>query len=280
MTELRNIFSNRELSTIIWIVLFVLGLQFNQGTRKSTRELLKAFFVTSIAVINFLAILYSSLIIFLFYQLGFWDFSLLKDSIYWFIGSEFLILFNLNRVSKEKNFFRNVLRDNLKLILILEFVVNFHQFSLITELIILPVIALLVMLQVLAEREERTIKVNSIIEWIFAIFGFIILGISIREIWVDFQGFANIPNLESFLLPIILSITFIPFAYCIALYMNFEVLFIRLAVFLTNKKDLRYAKWRTFLKSRLSLKKLNIISAKINKLYNRSTREDIRNTIT
>jgi hypothetical protein len=260
-------------------VLIVLGLQFNKGTRKATGGLFRAFFVTSIVVVNLLAVLYSSSIIYLLYQLDFWDPSLLKDSIYWFTGSGFLILFNLNKAGKEKDFFKNILRDNLKLILILEFVVNFHQFGLVAELILLPTIAFLAMLQAVAEREERTMKVKSLIDWLFAIFGFIVLGISIRDIWIDFRGFANIPNLESFLLPIILSITFIPFAYCIALYMNFEVLFIRLGLFLKNKKDLRYAKWLTLLKSRLSLKKLNDISSKINTLYNGSTREDIRNAI-
>jgi hypothetical protein len=280
VTDLRDIFSNRELSTIIWIILIVLGLQFNKGTRKATGGLFKAFFVTSIVVVNLLAIIYSSSIIYQLYLVDFWDSSLLKDSIYWFIGSGFLILLSLNKAGKEENFFKNILRDNLKLLLILEFVVNFHQFSLLTELILLPIIALLAMMQAVAEREERTMKVKSMIDWIFAIFGFIVLGISIRDIWVDFRGFANISNLESFLLPIILSVTFIPFAYCIALYMNFEVIFIRLGLFLKNKKDLRFAKWRTFVKSRLSLKKLNNLSKKINTLYNGSTRDDIRNAIT
>lgn len=246
----------------------------------ATGGLFKAFFVTSIVVVNLLAIIYSSSIIYLLYLVDFWDSSLLKDSIYWFIGSGFLILFNLNKAGKEEGFFKNILRDNLKLLLILEFVVNFHQFSLVTELILLPVIAFLAMMQAIAEREERTMKVKSLIDWVFAIFGFIVLGISIRDIWVDFRGFANIPNLESFLLPIILSITFIPFAYCIALYMNFEVIFIRLSLFLKNKKDLRFAKWRTFLKSKLSLKKLNKLSTKINTLHNGTTRDDIRNAIT
>lgn len=280
MTELQDIFSNRELSTLIWILLIVLGLQFNKPTRKATGGLLKAFFVPSIVIVNLFAILYSSAIIYLLYRLNFWDPSLLKDAIYWFTGSAFLTVFNLNKAGKEKDFFKNILRDNLKLILILEFVVNFHQFGLVTELILLPIFAFLAMLQAVAEREERTQKVKSLIDWVFAIFGFFVLGISIRDIWVDFRGFANIPNLESFLLPIILSITFIPIAYCIALYMNFELLFVRLGMFLKNKKDLRYAKLRTIMKSRLSLKKLNDISPKINTLYNGSTKEDIRNAIT
>lgn len=280
MTELRDIFNNRELSTIIWIVILVFGIQFKKETRQATRGLIKAFLATSIVVVNLLAVLYSSLIIYLLYQIEFWNSFLLKDSIYWFIGSGFLILFNLNKANKEKHFFRKILRDNLKLILILEFLVNFHHFGLLVELIILPIITFLAMLQAVAEREERTIKVKSLIDWFFAIFGLIVLGISIRDVLVVFRDFANIPNLKSFLLPIILSITFIPFAYCIALYMNFQILFIRLSLFVRDENDLRYAKWRTLLKSRMSLKKLNLISFKINKLHKGSKREEIKNSIT
>ncbi|UXP31937.1 hypothetical protein N6H18_16450 [Reichenbachiella agarivorans] len=280
VTELYDIFSNRELSTVIWILPIILGIQFNKGIRMASRGVLKSFFVTSILIVILLAILYSSSIIYLLYRLSFWDFSLFKDSIYWFIGSGFLILFNLKKAGKEKDFFKNMVRDNLKLILILEFVVNIHQFSLITELILLPIIAFLAMIQAVAEREERTQKVKSLIDWVFTIFGVVVLGISIRDIWIDFHGFANLPNLKSFLLPIILSITFIPFAYCIAFYMNLELIFVRLGMFLKNNKDIRYAKRQTILMSRLSLKKLNKISPKINTLYNGSTREDIRNAIT
>ncbi|WP_192348825.1 hypothetical protein [Algoriphagus sp. Y33] len=278
--ELQIIFSNRELAAIIWILLIVLGLQFNGETRISSVNVVKAFFASRILFVILLAFLYSSFIIYLLYQLHFWDFSLLKDSIYWFIGSGVLIIISLTKADKERDFFKNLLRDSLKLVLILEFVVNLYQFEFITELILLPVIVVLTMIQVVAGREEQTQKVKSLVDWAFVIFGLVMLGISLQHIVADFRGFATIPNLESFLLPIILSISFIPFAYCVALYMNLELLFIRLGIFLTSKKNLRYAKWRTVLKSKLSLKKLKVISLRINSLYNGSSREDIRNIIT
>ncbi|TXE06410.1 hypothetical protein [Algoriphagus aquimarinus] len=278
--ELQIIFSNRELAAIIWIFLSILGLQFNRKTRILSGNVVKAFFASRILFVIFLALLYSSLIVFLLHQLNFWDFSLLKDSIYWFIGSAVLIIISLTKANKERDFFKNLLRESLKLVLILEFVVNLHQFGLMTELLLLPIILFLMMIQVVAGREEKTQKVKSLIDWVLVIFGFAMLGISIQHILADFRGFATIPNLGSFLLPIILSISFIPFAYCGAFYMNLELLFIRLSIFVSNKKNLRYAKWQTFLKSKLSLKKLKEISPRINSLYHGSTREDIRNIIT
>lgn len=277
--ELQVIISNRELAAIIWIFLIILSLQFNTKTRMLFGNVVKAFFASRILFVILLAFLYSSFIIFLLHQLKIWNFSLLKDSIYWFIGSGVLVIISLTKADKEKDFFKNILWDNLKLVLILEFVVNLHQFGLITELLLLPIILFLTMIQVVAGREEQSQKVKSLVDWVLVVFGFAMLGISLQRILADFRGFATNPNLKSFLLPIILSISFIPFAYCVALYMNLELLFIRLGIFLTNKKNLRFAKWRTVLKSKLSLKKLKEISPRINSLYNGSTREDIKNTI-
>jgi hypothetical protein len=266
VANLQEIFSNRELSALFWISLFVIGIQFNSSTRNATLKLLKAFFIPSIVIINLLAVCYSSSIIYLLFKFGFWETTLLKDSIYWFVGSGFIILINLNRASKEEGFFRKIFSDNIKLFLILEFIVNFHQFSLTTELILFPVLVVLAVLQGVAESKDETKKLKTLIEWIFATVGLIVFGLSLWDIWSDFQGFGNIYNLESFLLPLVLSISFIPYAYGVALYMNLETLFIRLEILIKDKTDLRYAKLRSVIRSRLNLGVLKRISIQVNHL--------------
>jgi len=279
MDKLHEIFNNRELAALIWLLILIIGAQFNNAIRKSTGQLLKAFFQPSIIITNLIAILYSIGIVYLLWSQSYWNQSLLKDTTFWFIGSGFLIIMNLNKAGKEKGFFKKMLLDNLKLILLLEFVLNFHEFSFIIEFILLPILAFLAIVQAVAEREERTKIVKTGIEWIFIIYGLVLLSISIRDIFYDINEFANFSTLNSFLLPIILSISFIPCVYMITLYMNYEVFYVRLGILLTNKRDLRYAKWRTFWKCHFSFAKLNKLSPKINTLYNESTREEIKNVI-
>jgi hypothetical protein len=279
MEKIHEIFNSREIATIIWLVTIGLILQFNKSTRQASVNLIGAFFQWKISLINLLAISYSALIVWVLWIINFWELSLLKDTVFWFIGSGFFILMNLNKAKKENNFFKNILWDNLKLILILEFVINFHQFSLLAEMIILPVLAFLAMLQVVAEREERTKIVKTLIDWIFVIITVTFLISSIRDITNDITGFANYSNLKSFLLPVILSISFLPCAYLIALFMNYEMLFVRLGFYLKNKEDLRFAKLRTLQKCGLQISKIRKLSPKINSLYNGSTREEIKDTI-
>ncbi len=144
---------------------------------------------------------------------------------------------------------------------------------------ILPILAFLTMLQVVAEREEKTKIVKTTIDWIFLIVAMIFIINSIRDITNDITGFANYSNLKSFILPMILSISFIPFAYLLSVFMNYEMLFVRLGFYLKNKKDLRYAKLRTLQKCGIKISKIRTLSPKINSLYNGSTREDIKNII-
>lgn len=279
MDEIREIFSSREQALLFWGLLIIIVFQFYKPIRQSIFSVVKAFFYVKLISIVFLALTYSSSIIYLLWKIDFWKLELLKDSIFWFFGSGFIILMNLTKAHKEKNFFKNIVKDNLKLILILELVINFHQFSLITEIILFPIIVFLVLMQKVAERKEESKQVKSIIDWILVGFGICVLVLSSLDIWNNYKEFANISNLESFLLPIILSITFVPFAYALTLFMNYEMLFIRLSLFLKKKEDLAYAKWRSIRKANFSLKKLNLISKKINALHNRSERPDIEKII-
>lgn len=279
MEKLLEIFSNREMASIIWLLLILVILQVYRPTRKATLNLVRTFFHWKITLVNLIAILYSASIVWVLWFFDFWSYVLLKDTVFWFVGTGFVILMNLNKAQKEEKFFVNTLRDNVKLILILEFVVNFHQFSLMAEMFILPILAFLAMLQAVAERDEKSKSVKTLIDWIFIIVGAIFLVLSVRNILYDIQGFANYSNLISFLLPIVLSIAFLPCAYLIAVSMNYETIFMRLGMYLKNKKNLRYAKLRTFQKCGLKISKIRSISPKINSLRAESTREEIRNII-
>lgn len=203
---------------------------------------------------------------------------MLKDSIFWFIGSAFLILVNITKAGKEKDFFKNISVDNVKLILIFEFLVNFHTFSLLTEIILLPILIFLGLLSAVAGQKDEHKAVKRIMERVFVIIGLVFLTYSMIDL-VGTSNSINVQTAKTFLLPLILTLGFLPGAYLIALYMNYEVFFVRLGIFLKKKEDLKYAKRRLILKCHFSLKKLTRVSPLINELYDGSTREDIRRVI-
>jgi hypothetical protein len=274
-----SIFSKREQALHNWIVNLVLSIQFSKSIRAATGAVLKAFFQKSILVIVLASLAYSCLVVYIFAHAGFWNVSMLKDTSFWFIGSALAILFNLTKARKEDRFFQGILVDNVKLVLIIEFVANFHVFNLAIELIMLPTIVFFAMIRGYSEMKQAHTQVRKLMDGIFIIIGVIFLIVSLIDILQNIRSFASYTTLKSFLLPIILSISFIPCAFLIAIVMEYELLFVRLGMFLTDKENLAFAKRRIVLKGLISLRRLRILSDKINQLYNESTKEDIKRVI-
>lgn len=274
-----SIFNNREISFLIWIIILAITIQFSNRLRAAAASVSKAFFQKKILVIVLAALAYSGLVVYILFHVRFWNVSMIKDTLFWFIGSALAILFNLTKARKEDRFFHDILVDNLKLILIIEFIANFYVFNLAIELVMLPAIVFLAMIRGYSEIKPGHKQVERLMDGFLAIIGVILLIISLADIFQDIRNFASYTTLKLFLLPIILSISFIPCAYLITIVMEYEVLFGRLGMYLKNRKNLAFAKRRIVLKGLVSLRRLKTLSRKINELYGGSTREDIRRII-
>jgi len=87
------------------------------------------------------------------------------------------------------------------------------------------------------------------------IFGLVVLTYTGYRIYEGFWGFANLSTLKSFILPILLTISFLPFLYLVALWSLYETMLYRIGHRLEKKKDKRYLKWKMFNKFFLNRKK-------------------------
>ena len=72
----------------------------------------------------------------------------------------------MNAVSQEadEEFIRKVLKDNLKLTAILEFIISTYTFNIWVELAIIPITTMIVMMNVIAERKEEYEKVHKLLD--------------------------------------------------------------------------------------------------------------------
>jgi hypothetical protein len=271
--------NNREIATLIWILLVIIACLFSSKLRNAIRTLLKVFFVRQIVAVVLISITYTFGILLLLAKIGLWDLTLVKDATVWFIGSGFVIVMNLNEVKKEKAFFKKLLIDNFKLIVILEFITNFHVFTLPIELIIIPCLVFLAMLSAVAGLKAEHKNVKNLVDGVLTIIGLTFLIFSVIDISGHITSFASFTTLKAFALPIILTIAFLPCAYLIALYMNYEELFVRLNFYLKNNPHLNYAKGRLVMKCNVSLSRLFIMSPRINELYIGATKDFIKKVI-
>lgn len=253
---MREIFNNREISIIIWLTIFLLFAFTKKGVLKSFGHLIKTFFQQKIIDTVLLMIIYIELIVLGLALIGFWELPLLKDTILWTLFVGFLLLMKTNKINSEKGYLNSIFKDSLKGIIIVEFIVNIYNFSLVAELILIPIMTFVGISQVFTQDKPEHKPIEKLLGGITSLFGIVVLIYTIYRISQEFGEFANLMTLKSFLLPIILTLLFLPFLYFVALWSLYEVIIIRLGSKLKKKKHKKYLNKIMLMTFHLNRKKL------------------------
>jgi len=245
--------NNRELSIVIWLFIFLVWVLTQTKIRKAAGSLIRAFFAKKLVYGYISMLLYIVLIITPFYFMGIWGFYWIKNTILWIVCVAFGMLMQFSKATDE-NYFKNSVKDNLKILVILEFIINLYVFSLWIELALIPFSALIGGMIAIANQDEKYKNVKRLLDSILTIMGFVFLFYAIYIILTDFEYFANKDNLIDFILPILLTIMFLPFVYLTALYSNYEILFTRMPYFIKDKTVLSYSKRKILLSFTFNLR--------------------------
>ena len=136
----------------------------------------------------------------------------------------------MNAVSSEadEKYIQKVLKDNLKLIMILEFFMSTFTFNIWIELAIIPIITIFTVMNVIAERKAEYKNVHKLLDFVLAIAGFWILYATIKVGIIEYKELNVINTLVSFMIPIVYLVLIIPLEYALELYSKYELLFLRM----------------------------------------------------
>jgi len=253
-----NTLNGREKAVIVWFLIFLFWALSQKNIRTSMLGVLKAFFQKKIITVFLAMFVYIFFIILLFSKLQIWNASLTKDTGFWILGSAFVLLMNVNNATQDDHHFKKILIDNLKLILVLEFIITLYSFNFWIEMLFVPVMFLIVAMGAVAEIKKEYLPVKKLIDNILSFIGIFLIIFAISKVIGDYQGFLTANNLRSFVLPPLMALAYIPFLYIFALIMAYEMLFVRLDIFLKNDKKLAgFAKQKIFRLCFLNLGKLN-----------------------
>jgi hypothetical protein len=216
LNKLQEIFSNREISLFIWLGIFILFVLTQKSMRNSLKDFVKLLFGKYFLTIYLTLGIYLFGVFSLLKAIGLWTSADIKDSFFWLFSVAFFLVFSLNKANNS-NYFKEILIDTIKMIAILEFVINFYNFSLVTELILLPILIFIVMLQAFVGLDSKNSQVAKLLTNLMAIFGFGLLIYSSYQMANGYSDFFKLGTLHSFILPITLTILFLPYLYCLSL---------------------------------------------------------------
>jgi len=256
MRWVTDTFNSREIATILWGVVFVVWTLRKVKIVEPLRGLARAFLRVKILIPFLLMALWAWGATYLLRLMHLWGLSLLKDTLMWFVGVGLVMFVNLNKAQDDDRHFRKTLVDNLKLIVVLEFLVNLYTFPLWLELVLVPIVTVVFVTKAFADTDAQYKSASKFLGTLTAIYGVAVLAFTIYHVAADVAGAATVDNARSFLLPIALTLFNLPFIYLFALIAEYENVFVRLGFFNSDQALLRHAKRRILFRFHFNLRRL------------------------
>lgn len=220
-----SLFTNREIAFASWTLLFLLISLLNKNIRISILKIIKSIFKIKIALYVITSTMYFTLVMILSCKLLSLDASQIKDSIIWFLVSGiFLTASSFSSRSRESIISRHIL-ENIKLTVFTEYIVATYVFSLSIELISLPIIAILALMQEIAKKDVKLKPIEKVLDTLLVLIGLYVLSFSVYSAIVDYKTLIGFSSTASFIMPFILMIVYFPFSYSWILYAKYEELY-------------------------------------------------------
>lgn len=243
-SNLECFFNTREIAVAIWLFVVLVWGMTKGHVRQSMKALAVQFFHYRILISYLLAVGYSAGGVYLFSRLNIWTSAQLKDTILWCIFIIIGTMMEINKVNENKNYFKDSLKENLKLSILIEFIIGVYTFSLLTELILIPITTLITGMQIFSGKDQKYRSLQKFLSSLMFLLGLFVLGYTIYEITLHIRKFASFDTLRDFILSPLLALWFLPFIYIMSLYMTYESYFIAMQFRIKDRKLLTFSKWQ------------------------------------
>jgi hypothetical protein len=246
MEEVLAALDNREKAILVWIAFGVIVALRSKGIRSSLVVVAKTAASRPILAVLAAMVGYISLIVFACHRSGFWNLSMVKDTVYWLLGSALVMVFNHDQANKDTNYFKNALLANLRMVLVLEFLVNFYVFNIFIELVLVPVLFFTTALLAYSRIKKEYAPVEHLMEFVMAVVGFSLLTYAVARFMGDVTSFVSAATLKRFVLPIALTVLFLPFIYALAVYSGYDNISIRVKLWISDSELARHTRRLVF----------------------------------
>ena len=136
-------FNNRDRAFLVWLFVISVFIYLKvPDISTHLKQLLKSFFQKSIVIVVLMLLLNTIISVYILKKIGFWDYGQFRNTIWWFFGVGFINIFRAVESRDIDSFKKNIVKDNLKILLVVEFFINIYTLSFILELILFPILFL------------------------------------------------------------------------------------------------------------------------------------------
>lgn len=254
MLDFFDLFDNREKALAIWSVALVAVLLLRPDLRAPTLGVVRALMAPALLTVAIAMVAYLTLVVALLAWAGVWSTAVLSTTILWVVTGGTAAFFAAGASPDDPALVRRIVGATIGATLVVEFLANIYVFSLVVELILLPIVVFVALLDAFAGMKPEYAPAKQLTGAILIGFGVFLLT---RTVWLavsDPSGFVTSVNAMRLVVPIALTIAFVLPAYLVAVYALYDVAFRQLGVLAPDRRHAAVAKWtmiRTFKLNRL-----------------------------
>lgn len=228
--------NGREQAVAIWLLVAMVAALSNKDFRGVIFAFVRALLDPKLLGMYASAALWLVAIVVVLANIGIWNSLLVKDTVMWFVGIAFVLMLNANN-SKE-HFFHDAIVDNLKLTALIEFVSNIYSFNVLIELPLTLMIFSSAVVGEVASMKPEHAPVKRLTDRVLSFIGWVMLAFVVCKSISNFSELVTWDTARSLVLPLILTIAFIPYVYALALQLAYDVVFFRVDFALRDNRPL------------------------------------------
>jgi hypothetical protein len=243
MNAIINSISDREIASTIWLAVFVAFVLINKSAHDSVGAVIRALLQPALIVPLGIAALYATGEILLLSYMEWWSVANLKTTIFWLVTFAFVTMFAVATAKNREAGLGKITAEILSVAVLVTFIAELYSFPLIVELIALPFVTIIFLMAATAKHKPEHAPVAKLMGCFSSLIGFSYIGFSLWksvDLWRDTFTWANLLEL---VIPIILSIAFLPFLYAWQTYVAYNEMFTTISIFGIDKALVPYARW-------------------------------------
>jgi hypothetical protein len=217
--------NGREKAVVIWAVAVLVSALFkSDGLGRSFLGVLRALVQPKLLLLFGSAALYCAGLVLLARTGGLWHANAIKETVYWFVGTGLVLTGNATQASpRDPGYFPRLLRQAVRLTLIVEFLIALYVFPFGVELLLVPLIALFVGMQVVAAGEPEMAPAKKLIDGVLIAIGIALMVYVVLSAITDLKSLLTREHGEDLLLAPALTLAFVPFLALVAWFSKREL---------------------------------------------------------
>lgn len=214
MVEFLN---SREKAVVIWgVIVLAVVLGKDRSIVLSFLPVLRSMFAPKLTLVWVLAATYTGLLVLAGRATGLWQTTATKETLYWFFGAAVVLAGNaIVSRSFDGDYVKQIARKALRLTIIVEFLVNLYVMPLAVELVLVPLIALFVTMQVVSERDPSLAATKKVLDRVLMLIGFGLIAWVLLSASTDLHGLVTREHTEGLLIAPAFTLAFVPFLYAL-----------------------------------------------------------------